>query len=203
MKLLQKASPQSFNQSARRKAHLRDRARLLRRSIPPQAAQAAAIALAESGLKLLSQFDRINPIGGYYPIRDEIDPLPLLNVLHSNGFRIALPTIKDGAVTFREWRPGLMLVKGPFGTKEPEETQGEAFPNPVLVPLLAFDRMGNRLGYGAGYYDAILRALRSADRVTAIGVGFNEQEVPEIPREPQDEPLDMILTPAGLIICRN
>ena len=71
----------------------------------------------------------------------------------------------------------------------------------VLVPLVAFDRKGNRLGYGAGYYDACLRDMRARQRVTAIGVAFDEQEFTDIPREPQDEPLDMILTPSRVIAC--
>ncbi len=74
-------------------------------------------------------------------------------------------------------------------------------PTLVLVPLVAFDRKGNRVGYGAGYYDACLRDLRARGRATAIGVAFDEQEFPDIPREPQDEPLDMILTPSRIIIC--
>ena len=71
----------------------------------------------------------------------------------------------------------------------------------MLVPLLAFDRSGGRLGYGAGYYDAALRKMRQRGPVAAIGIAFDEQEFPEVPQEPQDEPLDTILTPSRVIAC--
>ena len=105
------------------------------------------------------------------------------------------------SLTFRKWSPGTPLERGKFGLQEPGEAHPELLPNLVLVPLLAFDRKGNRLGYGAGYYDAALRKLRRPGPVIAIGVGFDEQEFPDIPHEPQDEPLDMILTPSRIIAC--
>ncbi len=92
-------------------------------------------------------------------------------------------------------------MRGRFGIHEPADSEAELVPTALLVPLLAFDRRGNRLGYGAGYYDAALRNLRSAGRVVAIGIGFDEQEFPGIPREAHDEPLDMILTPTRVIAC--
>jgi 5-formyltetrahydrofolate cyclo-ligase len=88
-----------------------------------------------------------------------------------------------------------------FGLSEPAAGGPEAIPSVVLVPLLAFDSKGNRLGYGAGYYDAALRDLRQRGPVIAIGLGFDEQQFPAIPQEPQDEPLDMILTPSRIIAC--
>jgi 5-formyltetrahydrofolate cyclo-ligase len=99
------------------------------------------------------------------------------------------------------WTPGSPLRRGMAGLSEPHAADPEAIPGAVLVPLLAFDAAGNRLGYGAGYYDAALRALRRTARVIAIGLGFDEQQLPDIPREPQDETLDMILTPTRVIAC--
>ncbi len=139
---------------------------------------------------------------GYFPIRDELDPLPLLSALHASGLRIALPVVRPGPdLIFRQWWPGAPLERRKFGLQEPSDTCPELVPDIVLVPLLAFDRRGNRLGYGAGYYDAALHKLRRCGKVAAIGIGFDEQEFPEIPREPQDEPMDTILTPSRVIAC--
>jgi 5-formyltetrahydrofolate cyclo-ligase len=135
-------------------------------------------------------------------VRGELDPLLLLSTLHAAGFDIALPCAGDGpSLTFRRWAPGSDLTRGRFGVAEPLAAQPIAEPAIIFAPLVAFDRKGNRLGYGAGYYDACLRLLRSRRRVIAIGLAFDEQEVPEIPCEPQDEPLDMILTPSRILAC--
>jgi 5-formyltetrahydrofolate cyclo-ligase len=154
-------------------------------------------------MDLIGTLPPSSPIGGYFAIRDELDPLPLLQTLHRSGFRMALPKMCPGpALKFKEWAPNLPLMPGKFGVHEPAEEQPELLPSFVLVPLLAFDREGNRLGYGAGYYDAALRKFKDGgNRVIAIGIGFDEQEFPEIPREPRDEPLDMILTPTRVIAC--
>jgi 5-formyltetrahydrofolate cyclo-ligase len=110
-------------------------------------------------------------------------------------------TGKNLTLSFREWMPGSPLEEGKFGLQEPLETQPTILPPILFVPLVAFDRKGNRLGYGAGYYDAYLRDARARRRILAIGVAFAEQEFPELPREQQDEPLDMILTPSRVITC--
>ena len=93
------------------------------------------------------------------------------------------------------------LKRGKFGLRQPGAEQAELTPDIVLVPLLAFDRRGGRLGYGAGYYDVALRRMRQRGPVAAIGIAFDEQEFPEVPQEPQDEPLDTILTPLRVIAC--
>ncbi len=139
---------------------------------------------------------------GYFPIRDELDPLPLLRALYDKGLRIALPVVRPGPdLIFREWNPSLPLERGKFGLQQPGDGHRELFPDIVLVPLLAFDRKGNRLGYGAGYYDAALRRLRRRGPVAAIGIAFDEQEFFEVPQEPQDETMDVILTPSRIIAC--
>jgi 5-formyltetrahydrofolate cyclo-ligase len=177
-------------------------ARINRSRVWSIAAKSASDALAERGLRLIAGLNAADGIGGYYPIKDELNPLLLLETLHQNGFRIGLPKIREGLISFKEWAPGSTLCCGIFGTLEPSDTQPVVFPTAILVPLLAFDLRGNRLGYGAGYYDTALRVIRRERRVVAIGVGFDEQEMPEIPREPQDEPLDMILTPSRTIVCK-
>jgi 5-formyltetrahydrofolate cyclo-ligase len=187
--------------SANLKTRLRAEATALRQLVSRSKGAFAAHALTGRGLPLILALPNSRIAGGYYPIRDELNPLPLLQALHDQGLLIGLPAIDAGpGLIFRRWDPGTPLKRGRLGVFEPAAT-AEVVPAIVLVPLLAFDAKGNRLGYGAGYYDTTLRDLRRRGPVTAIGLGFDEQQFPEIPREPQDEPLDMILTPSRTISC--
>ena len=164
----------------------------------------AAKAIAEKGVLLIQSLGYDGVIGGYHAIRTELDPLPLLETLHSGGFSLALPCMSEGpALAFRRWSPGSALHRRAFGVLEPAEIEPLADPAVIFVPLAAFDTRGNRLGYGAGYYDGALRKMRARGRVLAIGVAFDEQEAPDVPREPQDEPLDMILTPSRVLTCEG
>jgi len=186
---------------AERKASLRAEASAIRRKVWLRSGAQARHALAEKGAPFLLAIEA-STAAGYFPIRDELDPLPLLDALHKSGWRTGLPVVTPGPdLIFREWSPGLPLERGKFKLKHPPDASPELSPDIALVPLLAFDIKGNRLGYGAGYYDAALRRLRRGGRIAAIGIGFDEQEFEEIPREPQDEPMDMILTPTRLIAC--
>ena len=183
------------------KASLRAEASALRRRVWLASGVEAREALAARGAPFLGA-RQVSAAAGYFPIREELDPRPLLSALHEEGMRIALPVVRPGPdLIFREWRPGSQLECGKFGLKEPSGANLALVPNIVLVPLLAFDRRGNRLGYGAGYYDAALRNLRRRGAVTAIGIAFDEQEFPEIPQEAQDETMDMILTPSRIVAC--
>ncbi len=184
------------------KARLRAEAISLRKEIWLKNGATAAKTIAAKGVPLVQSFGAVDTVGGYRALRWELDPLPFLTVLHAEGFCIALPRTGEGAtLSFRKWEPGTPLERGKFGVQEPAESEPAIQPALVFVPLVAFDRKGNRLGYGAGYYDACLRDMRARQRVDAIGVAFDEQEFPEIPRAPQDEPLDMILTPSRVIAC--
>jgi 5-formyltetrahydrofolate cyclo-ligase len=109
---------------------------------------------------------------------------------------VALPvvTARGLPLGFRRWRPGDVLVSGAFGLLVPGPSAEPVMPQLVLVPLLAFDRQGGRLGYGAGFYDRTLAVLRAAGPVIAIGVAYADQEVPAVPVEPHDQPLDWIAT---------
>ncbi len=186
------------------KASLRAEASAIRRRVWLASGNSAREAIVTAGLKVISTLDSGEVVAGYCPIRDELDPLRLVGALHEKGCRIVLPVTKPGpALSFREWSPGSPLQRGKFDLQEPGEDCHEYNPALLLVPLLAFDRSGTRLGYGAGYYNSALRALRRAGRAIAIGIGFDEQEFPKIPREPQDEPLDMILTPSRIIACKD
>ena len=203
--IVQAKSIHQLHLKSEQKTRLRAEAISLRKEIWLKSGGSAAQAIAGKGVPLIQSFGLSGAIGGYHAIRAELDPLPLLAALHANGFCMALPCVSEGddALTFREWMPGSDLKRGKFGVAEPAATQPATQPSTLFVPLVAFDRKGNRLGYGAGYYDASLRDMRARQRVLAIGVAFDEQECPYIPYEPQDEPLDMILTPTRVIACRN
>jgi 5-formyltetrahydrofolate cyclo-ligase len=140
-------------------------------------------------------------VAGYWPIGDEIDPLPLMERLAARGSALALPVVAAAghALDFRAWRPGAPLEAGPHGTRHPPPAAAAAVPAIVLVPLLAFDRRGFRLGRGGGYYDRTLERLRANAQILAIGLAYAAQEVSEVPRDGRDQRLDRVLTEAGWI----
>jgi 5-formyltetrahydrofolate cyclo-ligase len=141
-------------------------------------------------------------VSAFWPMGPEIDVKPLLHALHARGQALCLPvTTKRGQpLRFRRWSPGDPLAHGPMGTRQP--TAGdEATPDWLLVPLLAFDRAGRRLGYGGGYYDRTLAALPGA---TALGVAYAAQEMqdpPGVPAGPTDVRLARVATENGVVIC--
>ena len=138
-------------------------------------------------------------IAGYWPMGEEMDPRPLMLALAARGHALALPITPQRCqpLAFRAWAPGAALRAGPMGTSEPV-AGAELRPDILLVPLLAFDRAGRRLGYGGGYYDRTLAALPGAK---AIGIAYAGQEMPEVPAGPQDFRLPLIATEAGVILC--
>jgi 5-formyltetrahydrofolate cyclo-ligase len=139
-------------------------------------------------------------VSGFWPIGHEIDIRPLMLALHERGHPIVLPvTPKRGnPLSFQRWRPGDALQPERFGTFRPI---GEpAVPEFLLVPLLAFDRRGHRLGYGAGFYDRTLSGLPGH---YALGVAYATQEVPEVPAGPSDVALDAVATDSGVIVCKE
>jgi 5-formyltetrahydrofolate cyclo-ligase len=133
----------------------------------------------------------------YWPMRDELDVRPLIDALVQAGAVAALPAIvaRDWPLACRRFAPGDALVPGAFGTHEPPAEAPEVAPEVLVVPLLGFDRAGYRLGYGGGYYDRTLAALRAADaRVKAVGAAYGEQEFAAIPHHDGDQRLDLIVT---------
>ena len=162
--------------------------------------EAGAQALAQAGIAFASPPPGA-VVSGYAAIRDEINPLPLLKVLAARGHPIALPVTagKGAPLIFRAWEPGAPLKTGAFSVPVPGEDAAELTPDILLVPLLAFDAEGIRLGYGAGFYDRTLAGLREKGSVTAIGVAFDEQRLEAVPRGAYDEALDWVLTPTGPI----
>jgi len=139
------------------------------------------------------------PLAGYMAMRSEIDPTPAMEAAAAHG-PVGLPVI-DGPglpLRFRAWAPGCVMVEGPFKARVP--AQGDwIVPQILIVPLVAFDRRGGRLGYGGGFYDRTLAGLRAAGPVLALGFAFAAQEDDALPLEPTDQPLDLIVTEAGVI----
>jgi 5-formyltetrahydrofolate cyclo-ligase len=135
-------------------------------------------------------------ISGYLPIGSEADVLPLLRALAAQGARLALPVVpgKAAPLLFRAWRPGEGLEQGVYGTSHPPPAAPELEPDLLLVPLLAFDASGARLGYGGGYYDRTLAALRRRRGTVAVGIGFEAQLFPGLPVGAHDERLDFMVT---------
>ena len=135
-------------------------------------------------------------VSGYWPLEGELDIRPILRHLHDLGHDIGLPVVigKNQPLMFRRWNPGAELVKGRFNVHTPPPEAPEVIPQVLLVPLLAFDPDGYRLGYGGGFYDRTLEKLRSLAHALAIGVAYAAQEVPFVPRGPFDQPLDWIVT---------
>jgi 5-formyltetrahydrofolate cyclo-ligase len=135
-------------------------------------------------------------VSGFWPIKDEIDIRPLLAELFNAGCQLVLPVVqgRGRALLFRAWRPGDALEAGVFGTLQPSARREMLEPDALIVPLLACDRDGWRLGYGGGFYDGTLSSLRARRRVTAVGVGFDAQLVDHVPHGPDDQRLDWLLT---------
>jgi 5-formyltetrahydrofolate cyclo-ligase len=135
-------------------------------------------------------------ISGFSPIGSEIDPLPLLADLREKGHQSALPIVaaKGEPLVFRRWSPGDDMASGPFGVQEPLPSAREVVPDILLVPLLAFDRRGYRLGYGGGFFDRTLARLRANGRPVAVGIAFAGQEVDAVPVAAYDQPLNWIVT---------
>lgn len=136
-------------------------------------------------------------LAGYMPMRSEIDPLPAMS---DWAGPVCVPVVVERAapLRFRRWTPEARMVPGNFGALIPESGDW-LVPEVLIVPLVAFDRRGGRLGYGGGFYDRTLQALRAHGPVAAIGFAFAAQEVPDVPTEPTDQPLDLIVTESGRI----
>lgn len=146
------------------------------------------------------QIPRGSLVGAYIAMEGEADPHLLLKKLALAECTFAFPRVsaRKQPLAFHRRQPGRELIKSAFGVPEPAPDWPHAVPRILLVPMLAFDKDGYRLGYGGGFYDITLQALRAAGHLRAIGVAFSGQEVEAIPREPHDQRLDAIVTEAGV-----
>jgi 5-formyltetrahydrofolate cyclo-ligase len=162
-------------------------------------ADAAAFALARHGLPV-GGGKGMNIVSGFYPFTTEISVLPLLAKLASEGWTTALPVVlgKNLPLKFRAWTPGEPTVAGIWDIPMPPESALEVSPDVLLVPMLAFDKRGYRLGYGGGFYDRTLSELRKVKPIEAIGIAYAAQEIDAVPYGERDEPLDWILTERGI-----
>jgi 5-formyltetrahydrofolate cyclo-ligase len=162
----------------------------------------APLVLARTGLEFTG-FPPGSAVSGFFPFKSEIDTLPLLARLHSEGWITCLPIVRGERqpLIFRQWAPGEPTVPGIWDIPMPREDAAEVEPDVLLVPLLAFDGEGYRLGYGGGFYDRTLAALRQKKNIAAIGVGYSGQELNVVPRGVRDQRLDYIFTEAGPKKC--
>jgi 5-formyltetrahydrofolate cyclo-ligase len=183
---------------AARKPELRQAVLAARDALDLDHRRNASAAIART-LLALPALSAASLIGGFWPIRSEVDPRAAMTALASAGKRIALPTVTREGLLFREWRPGDVLVRAKFGLSEPNPSLPEVAPDALIVPLAAFDRMGRRLGYGRGYYDGAIERLSRMHPVVTVGVAYAAQEVPEVPVEAHDRTLSAIVTEDGPI----
>jgi 5-formyltetrahydrofolate cyclo-ligase len=144
-------------------------------------------------------------VSGFMPLKSEINPLPLMRKLVAAGAVLALPVMagKGRPLVMRGWAFGGPLSSGVWGIREPMPDAPALDPDILIVPLLAFDRHGHRLGYGAGYYDRTIAALRAKKPIVAVGIAYAAQEVDHVPVTPRDERLDLVLTERETIEVRS
>jgi 5-formyltetrahydrofolate cyclo-ligase len=188
---------------ASQKAGLRAEALAKRDALPAELRAAAAEAVAARTFPLTIGKGTI--VSGFMPLKSEINPLPLLRKLAEAGARLALPAIagRGQPLIMRAYRFGEDLARGQWGIREPKPDAAEVAPDILIVPLAAFDRAGHRIGYGAGYYDMTIHALRAKKPVTAVGIAFAAQEIPAVPATERDERLDFVLTEREIIDLRE
>jgi 5-formyltetrahydrofolate cyclo-ligase len=185
------------------KTALRREATARRDALPADMRQAAAEAIAARKFPLPIVSGTI--VSGFMPMKTEINPLPVLRKLAEAGAALALPVVagRGKPLIMRAWLLGEPLGSGVWGIREPKPEAAQVDPDILLVPLLAFDRAGYRLGYGGGYYDLTIAGLRVRKTVTAVGVAFSAQEVPKVPTTPRDARLDLVLTEREVIDLRG
>jgi 5-formyltetrahydrofolate cyclo-ligase len=189
--------------SATAKSELRREALARRDALP--AAERAQAAESIAGRTFPIALAPGAMVAGFMPMKSEIDPLPLMRKLAAAGARLALPVVAGPGrpLIMRAWAFGEPLAAGVWGIRQPEPAAPAVAPDIVIVPLLAFDRAGHRIGYGAGYYDLTIAALRGKQAVVAIGVAFAAQEITAVPATPRDARLDLVLTEREVIDVRR
>jgi 5-formyltetrahydrofolate cyclo-ligase len=185
------------------KVILRREALARRDALPPAERARAAEIIAARAFPVAVAAGTI--VSGFSPMKSEINPLPLLRKLADAGAQLALPAVAGNGkpLIMRAWNFGEPLAAGVWGIREPTPEAPEVAPDILLVPLLAFDRRGHRIGYGAGYYDMTITALRARKPITAVGIAFATQEIDAVPNTPGDARLDLVLTEREVIDCRG
>ena len=176
----------------RAKRHLRGPCENARRAAARAAGEGAGLDAAVLFLAAVALPDSCI-VSGYWPMRHEFDVRPLLGALHERGHPCALPVVmgRGQALEFRAWAPGDALIDAAYGTRVPPESAAAVTPGLLLVPLLAYDERGYRLGYGGGFYDRSLAALMSP---IAVGCAYDAQAIDAVPTDDHDRRLDWIVT---------
>jgi 5-formyltetrahydrofolate cyclo-ligase len=185
------------------KATLRAEALARRDALPAASRAAAAHAITDRAFPVPVAPGSI--VAGFSPMRSEINPVPLMRKLSDSGAQLALPAIagRGHPLIMRAWQFGAPLKAGPWGIREPTPEAAEVAPDILIVPLAAFDRHGHRIGYGAGYYDMTINALRAQKKVVAVGIAYAAQEIPQVPATERDARLDLVLTEREVIDFRR
>ena len=185
------------------KSELRTAALAKRDALPAAERQLGAETIAARAFPLATTPGTI--VSGFMPMRSEINPLPLMRKLASQGAQLALPVIQGRGkpLLMRAWSFGAPLEARQWGIKEPANDAPIVDPDILIVPLACFDRAGHRIGYGAGYFDKTIRALRARKSVTAVGIAFSAQEIPHVPATEFDEKLALVLTEREVIDLRG
>ncbi|MBD8066884.1 5-formyltetrahydrofolate cyclo-ligase [Devosia sp. PTR5] len=183
------------------KAQLRREAHARRGALSTQYRADAAEQVARHFFDAIA-FGADDVVAAYWRIRDELDCQPILVRLMDSGQRVVLPVVTgdETPLDMRVWEADQPLYEAGFGTLAPADSAPRAEPDIILVPLLGFDGQGTRLGYGGGYYDRTLAAL--SRKPLLVGLAFDAQELPDIPREDHDMPLDAVVTESGVRFFR-
>ena len=185
------------------KAQLRASAFARRDALPADERAAAAEAIAARPFPVTITTGMI--VSGFSPMKTEINPLPLMRKAAQLGARLALPAIagRGRPLIMRAYAFGDELARGQWGIREPKAEAPEVAPDILIVPLAAFDRAGHRIGYGAGYYDVTINAMRAKKKVIAMGIAFAAQEITSVPATERDARLDFVLTEREVIDFRE
>src|SRR5262249_5245354 len=197
VRMNQPATVESLKTQIRRDAAAR------RDALPAAERAAAAATIAARPLPVALSSGAI--VSGFSPLKSEINPVPLMRAFAAAGATLARQVVagRGKPLTMRAWNFGEPLVSGVWGIREPPPSAPEVFPDILIVPMLAFDRAGQRIGYGAGYYDMTIGRLRGMKPVVAIGIAYAAQEVNEVPATPRDATLDLVLTEREVIDFRT
>jgi 5-formyltetrahydrofolate cyclo-ligase len=184
------------------KRQARSRATPIRNDVHEAAKLGAGAALAARGLPV-ARNSQNSVISAFHSFGTEISTFELFDKLVAQGWITALPVVvaKNTPLLFRQWAPGDALVLGRWDIQIPPDTAPEIEPDVLLVPMLAFDRKGYRMGYGGGFYDRTLAKLRALKKVTAIGVAYAGQEIDMVPHDDHDQLLDWVMTEQETFKC--
>ena len=185
---------------AEEKQTLRKAMRSVRRQFHLENGEEAAASLLELATSS-PLFGGKKTISCFWPIQTEINTVPLIERLVKMGHRVCLPIVVGEAqpLIFREWLPTLEMIEGAFGAMTPPETSPALTPDLILSPLLAFDNLGFRLGYGGGFYDRSIEQIRKNQSLVTVGMAYSVQEVSDVPTETTDQKLDFLITEKEVI----